>query len=92
MKTQLKTVETPFGYSTRVGSMNRVGIGTHIPTHYLEKHYPIENRTDFFKWVIVTPNGLAKDFEGKEMYFDSFALDHAKDVLRAIKKVALKKQ
>ena len=62
------------------------------PTHYLEKYYPIENRKDFFKWVIVTPNGLAKDYQGEVMYFDEFNLENAKTVLKAIKKVALKNQ
>lgn len=56
------------------------------PTHYLEKHFPIEGRKDFFKWVIETPNGLAKDFEGNVMYFDHFNLERAKDTLRAIKR------
>lgn len=58
------------------------------PKHYLEKRYPIEGRKDFFKWVIVTPKGLAKDFEGKEMYFDPFQFELAKTVLKSIRKTA----
>lgn len=69
------------------GGLSNVGSKlnkTNSPTHYLEKHYPIKGRTNFFKWCIVTPNGLAKDFEGNEMYFDS--IEPARKVLRAIKK------
>lgn len=40
----------------------------------------------FYKWVIVTPNGLATDFNNKIMYFDSFEFDGAKDVLKSIRK------
>lgn len=58
------------------------------PEIYLEKRYPIEGRRDFFKWVIVTPNGLAKDFEGKEMYFDPFNFELAKSVMLANRRVA----
>ena len=53
------------------------------PSIYLEKFFPIEGREDFYKWVIQTPNGLAKDFEGKVMYFDSFNLWHAQEVMKA---------
>lgn len=51
---------------------------------YLDKHYPIKDRDDFFKWFIQTPNGKAKDWQGKEMFFDNF--DYAKAVLKAIRK------
>lgn len=72
------------GAITRVGTkLNKDG----RPTIYLEKHFPIEGRKDFYKWVIITPQGLAKDFEGKTMYFDSFNLWHAKEVLKAKKRV-----
>lgn len=56
------------------------------PTIYLEKHFPIEGRTDFYKWVIVTPNGLHTDFEGKTMYFDEFDFQRARTVLKAVRK------
>lgn len=58
------------------------------PSIYLEKRYPIEGRKDFFKWVIVTPEGLAKDINGKEMYFDEFNFDLAKKVMFAKRHVA----
>lgn len=58
------------------------------PTHYLEKHYPIEGRKDFYKWVIVTPNGKAKDYKDEVMYFDEFDFEHARKVLQAIKRTA----
>jgi hypothetical protein len=58
------------------------------PQIYLEKRYPIKGRKDFFKWVIVTPNGLAKDINGKDMYFDDFNLEQAKRVLKARRNVA----
>lgn len=51
----------------------------------LQKHYPIEGRIDFYKWVINTPKGLAKDYKGDIMYFDEFNLDRAKQVCEAIK-------
>lgn len=76
----MKTGQIKVGFR-RMNSNNR-------PTHYLEKHHPIKDRKDFYKWVIVTPNGLAKDYKGEVMYFDDFNLEHAKNVLRAIKKVA----
>lgn len=75
----------------RVGGLTHVGVKLNKegrPSIYLEKHYPIEGRKDFYKWVIQTPKGLAKDFEGNVMYFDNFALETAKDVLRAKRKVA----
>lgn len=59
------------------------------PTIYLEKYYPIEGRKDFYKWCIVTPEGIAKDYKGNEMYFDS--LEQAKLVRKAIIKVRAKK-
>lgn len=35
--------------------------------------YPIKGRTDFFKYVIDEGSeGIAKDFDGKEMYFDDY--------------------
>jgi len=58
------------------------------PSIYLKKFFPIEGREDFYKWVIQTPNGLAKDFEGKVMYFDSFNLDQAERVMEANRRVA----
>lgn len=54
----------------------------------LQKHYPIEGRTDFFKYVIQTPKGLAKDFKGEVMYFDEFNKGQAERVLEAIKKTS----
>lgn len=56
------------------------------PTIYLEKHYPINNRKDFYKWAIVTPNGLHTDYKGEVMYFDSFNFQHARNVLKAVRK------
>ena len=74
----------------KTGQIKNVGVhnmnSNNRPTHYLEKHFPKKEDDTFFKWRIVTPNGLATDFEGKVMYFDEFNLDHAKNVLRAIKK------
>lgn len=71
----------------KTDSLNQIGVGRKRPiTHYLEKHYPIVNRTDFYKWVIVTPKGLAKDYKGDIMYFDEFNLSRAKDTLKSIKK------
>lgn len=76
----------------KTGQIKNVGVhnmnSNNRPTHYLEKHFPIKDRTDFFKWTIVTPQGLAKDYKNEVMYFDHFNLDHAKDVLRAIKKTS----
>lgn len=73
----------------RTGQTLNTGAGRiKKPAHYLEKYYPIEGRKDFYKWVIVTPTGLAKDWQGKEMYFDSFNLELAKTTLKAIRKVA----
>ena len=72
----------------RTQALNQIGVGRKKPiTHYLEKYYPIENRKDFYKWVIVTPRGQAKDYKGDIMYFDAFNLDQAKNTLKAIKKV-----
>ena len=52
----------------------------------IKKHYPIENREDFFKYIIVDEKGnLYKDFENKEMYFD--CLEHAKSVKESIEHV-----
>lgn len=58
------------------------------PSYYLEKHYPNKDRQDFFKWVIVTPEGLAKDLNGNVMYFDHFNLMQAKRTLKAIRTTA----
>lgn len=68
------------------------GVGTKLnkagkPTIYLEKRFPIKGRKDFYKWVIVTPTGLAKDWQGKDMYFDEFDLWRAKEVLKARRRV-----
>jgi hypothetical protein len=61
-------------------------INTNIrPTHYIEKFYPINGRTDFFKLVIVTPDGLATDYKGDIMYFDEFRRAYAIKTLKAIK-------
>tara|TARA_R110000822_G_scaffold307285_1_gene434222 strand:- start:776 stop:976 length:201 start_codon:yes stop_codon:yes gene_type:complete len=49
------------------------------------KVYPIENRTDFFKYTIQKNGVLALDFNKKEMYFD--CLDHAKNVCKSKNKV-----
>jgi len=71
----------------KVDALNQIGVGRKQPiTNYLEKHYPIENRKDFYKWVIITPRGQARDYKGDIMYFDSFNLDQAKQVLKSIKK------
>jgi len=35
------------------------------------KVYPIEGRTDFYKYTIQSDGNLAKDFEGKEMFFEN---------------------
>ena len=37
----------------------------------LVKVYPIEGRTDFAKYTIQKDGNLAKDFEGKQMFFDN---------------------
>lgn len=75
----------------QTGAAVNVGVPTNKvnkPTHFLAKHFPIDGRKDFYKWVIMTPKGIARDFEGKPMYFDSFELERAKSVLKAIKKVS----
>jgi len=59
----------------------------------LKKHYPIEGRTDFFKWTIIATgeslnNNNAKlhtDYKGKQMYFDD--KERAQYVCDAINKV-----
>lgn len=52
----------------------------------VEKVYPIEGRTDFFKYVIMDNGKIATDFENKEMYFDEFDLERATTVCKAINK------
>jgi hypothetical protein len=54
-------------------------------TIYLKKYYPIEGREDFFKWVIMTPDGMAKDYKGDVMYFDEFGYDKAISIMESIK-------
>ena len=58
------------------------------PTIYLEKYYPIEGRKDFYKWVIQTPEGLARDFKDEVMYFDPFNYAQAKLVMDARRSVS----
>ncbi len=73
------------------GAISRVGSKLNKdskPTIYLEKHYPIKGRKDFYKWVIQTPTGLATDFQGKAMYFDSFEFWRAKAVMDAKRRLA----
>ena len=45
------------------------------------KVFPIKDRTDFFKYVVMYNGEITKDFDGKEMYFDSFFL--AENVCKA---------
>ena len=42
-----------------------------------------KGRTDFFKYVIKDEGVIVKDFEGKEMYFDSFNLKQVNLVCEA---------
>lgn len=37
----------------------------------VEKIYPIKGRKDFFKFVVMEGDNIAKGMDGKEMYFDS---------------------
>jgi len=37
---------------------------------YTKKVYPIKGRTDFFKFVTIKEDEIAKDFKGEEMYWD----------------------
>lgn len=53
----------------------------------VEKVFPIKGRTDFFKYVIKDEGVIVKDFEGKEMYFDSFNLKQANLVCEAYNNV-----
>jgi hypothetical protein len=56
----------------------------------IEKYFPQEGRQDFFKYIIVDSKGsIAKDFEGKEMYFEEFQLEQVKSTLEAIKRVSV---
>lgn len=55
----------------------------------IKKIFPIKDRTDFYKYMIVKPNGkLATDWKGKAMFFDSFALDKCVSTLEAINRVS----
>ena len=36
----------------------------------VKKVYPIKGRRDFFKYVVMDAGKIAKDFRGKEMYFN----------------------
>ena len=54
----------------------------------VKKVYPIKGRKDFFKYVIIEKGKKAKDFAGKEMYFDNKA--NADDVKNAINRVNAK--
>jgi hypothetical protein len=51
----------------------------------IEKHFPIEGREDFFKYVIVDEKGnKAKGYKGKVMYFEESQFEQANKTLNAI--------
>lgn len=52
------------------------------------KVYPIESRTDFFKYTIQKDNILAKDFEKKEIFLDD--KDHAQRIADAKNRIETK--
>lgn len=56
-----------------------------VKEYYMEKTFPIDGRTDFYKWVLMTPNGIANGLDGKPMFFDEFNSEQAKRVLKALK-------
>lgn len=67
------------------GALAQIGVGRPRPPKvYLEKRYPLEDRTDFYKWVIVTPYGLARDFQGRQIWLDDY--DRAKEIALSIRK------
>lgn len=37
----------------------------------VKKVYPIKGRKDFYKYVILNDGKIAKDFQGKQMYFNA---------------------
>lgn len=47
----------------------------------LEIIYPLEDREDFFKYVVMYDGNITKDFKGNKMYFDS--REQAETVLKA---------
>lgn len=55
----------------------------------VKKVYPIKNRKDFFKYVVMDNGQIAKGFQGNRfdepMYFDS--KEHAESVANARRKV-----
>lgn len=51
----------------------------------VQKVFPIEDRKDFFKYVIMDNGAIHRDFEDKEMYFDSE--ERATEVCDSLNKV-----